>query len=73
VFPQAGVFKNHQNNCKKSKKRLLFALSKAKAVLASRKRQAAPAELLIDHENQGGNSETHHDEVRMMPMMKLPH
>ena len=77
VFLQAGAFKNHQNNCKKSKKRLSLALAKAKGVLASKKRQGAaalaPAEPLIDHENQGSNSETHHDvQVRRIPTMKLP-
>jgi hypothetical protein len=76
VFLQAGAFKNHQNKCPKSKKRLSLALAKAKGVLASKKRQPAPApapaELLTDHEDQCSNSEPHQDvQVRRIPMTKL--
>jgi hypothetical protein len=40
VFLQSGgALKNHQRNCKRSKKRLIGALAKAKEVWISRKRR----------------------------------
>jgi hypothetical protein len=69
---QAGAFKYHQNTCKKSKKRLSLALAKAKQVFASRKRQAAATDHLVDHENQEDIPETHNDvQVTRIPAMEL--
>src|ERR1700751_3293563 len=39
-FGNVSAFKNHQNSCKKNKKLLLSALTRAKDVLAFRKRKA---------------------------------
>jgi hypothetical protein len=80
VFAQAGAFKNHQNTCQKSKKRLSLALAKAKEVLSSKKRHAAAAaaDLHIDHENQENIPQENipevnsHVQVRRLPAMELP-
>jgi Plavaka transposase len=40
TFSHLGAFRNHQNNCKHSKRRLSNALAKAKEALAARKRDS---------------------------------
>jgi hypothetical protein len=41
TFSQVGAFKNHQNSCKKNKKRFSAVLAKAKEAVAARKRKAS--------------------------------
>lgn len=43
IFPNLTALGNHQNACKKYKKRLSFALAKVKDVLGNRKRRASSA------------------------------
>jgi hypothetical protein len=45
TFGHSGAFSNHQRTCKKSKKRLTFALHKAKESIAAREQLQNASEL----------------------------
>jgi hypothetical protein len=47
TFSQVGALKNHQNSCKKDKKRLTNVLTKVKKVLADKKRNSSAIDTSI--------------------------
>ena len=61
VISHVGAFKNHQNNCKKSKKRLSIALAKIKEIASlkrSRDRDALSNDNITEPTNAFGDLET---------------
>jgi hypothetical protein len=64
TFPNLTALGNHLNACKKSRKRLSYALAKVKDLLASRKRKAVrPPEGFDDKEGVSSSSAAEHEQT----------